>query len=928
MTKNKIFLIDAMALIYRAYFAFMRNPRINSQGMNTSAVLGFTNSLVEVLHKQRPTHVIVAFDTPSPTFRKKIYPLYKAHRQEQPEDITTAIPYIKDLLQALNIPILEKEGYEADDIIGTLASSPELQPFDVYIMTPDKDFAQLVDNNTYLYRPGLAYSATTIWGEGEVLQDWDIASPKQVIDILGLWGDASDNIPGVPNIGKKTAQKLIKQFHTIENLLKNTHELKGQLQANLINYSEQALLSKKLATICTTVPIAFNLNASKYVGPDAEKIMKICNDLGFRQLSQRILNLHKASSPIQTSLFPSSGSPDQTLPSTPSAPLLASLANTPHEYYCIDTLEKFDSLVEKLQHESLVAFDTETTGLDSLEARLIGLSIAYKPHEAYYIPLTSAHAQKFLDRLKPILTDVTKQKIGQNLKYDLHILRRHGIEVAPPFFDTMVAHHLLQPEARHNLDEMAVNHLSYKPMSIELLIGKRGKGLTQKCMSEVPLDKLTDYACEDADVTLRLYHKFKLELEENNLMKLFNEIEMPLLPVLVAMEREGVAIDQVALAEASTTLQKEMDVLIEAMYTLAHEEFNVNSPKQLGHILFDKLKLVEKPGKTKTGQYDTSQATLSKITAKHPIIDKVITYRELKKLQSTYVDALPGLVSSHDHRIHTSYHQTHVYTGRLSSSHPNLQNIPIRTEKGRFIRKAFVTSHPDHYLVAADYSQIELRFMAHFAQDQAMIEAFKAGEDIHTATATKIFGREAKDLDPGMRRQAKMVNFGIIYGMSAFGLAQRLEIPRKKASDIINAYFEQFPAVKTYMERTVAQVRDRGFVTTLWGRKRFFPNINSRNATIRSMDERAAINMPIQGSAAELIKQAMMAIHAWQHKEKIPAKMIMQVHDELVFEVHSSVLDHFKKHIALLMQSNMKLLVPIVVDVGIGKSWFEAHYSN
>ncbi|MEM7174112.1 MAG: DNA polymerase I [Bacteroidota bacterium] len=923
---KKIFLIDAMALIYRGYFALIRSPRINEKGLNTGAILGFANSLVEVLQNQKPTHVVVAFDTPAPTFRQEMYKDYKVHRQDQPEDITLSIPYVKKFLEALHIPFIEQDGYEADDVLGTLSRQASLEDFQVYLMTPDKDFAQLVNANTYLYKPGIGKGRALIWQEAEVLKDWGIDRPDQVKDILALWGDASDNIPGVPNVGKKTAQKLIKQFGAIENLLKHTDSLKGTLQKNVKEYGPQALLSKKLATICTTVPLKFDLHKGEYKAPNAQKVIDICHELGFRQLPKRILGqqAHNGTG-LQKSLFDQSEVPNQAIDSELAFPKFTTLKDSPYEYLCVDSLEACQELVLALKKQQHFAFDTETTGLDHFHARLIGISISYQPHQAYYINLNHPQANQLLEVLKPIFLDEKKEKIGQNLKYDLHILQQHEIEVKPPFFDTMVAHHLLHPTSRHNLDDMAKSYLGYQPIGIEDLIGKKEKGVVQKCMSEVALDKLVNYACEDADVTFRLFEKMKKELVKEELMGLFAQVEMPLLPVLVAMEKRGVSIDSKALKEISTVLGHEMDKLVEATYTLAGVVFNLDSPKQLGNVLFDELKIIEKPEKTKSGQYNTNQATLSKLVNKHPIIAKVMEYRELKKLKSTYVDALPELVNPSDNRLHTSYHQTHVYTGRLSSSNPNLQNIPIRTERGRLIRKAFISPNPAYTLLSADYSQIELRLMAHFSKDEAMKEAFKEGKDIHAATAAKIFKTDVEQVTASMRRKAKMVNFGIIYGMSVFGLAQRLEIPRQEAKTIIDAYFKEFPSIKTYMENTVAQAREQGFMTTLAKRKRFFPNINSRNATLRNMEERAAINMPIQGSAAELIKHAMIAIHNWIAQEKLPAYMIMQVHDELVFEVANTVLTPFKKHVKTLMQNTVPLSVPLVVDVGIGENWLKAH---
>ncbi len=914
-------MIDAMALIYRAHFAFINNPRTNTQGLNTSAMLGFTNSLVEILQKQAPSHIIVAFDMYEPTFRQKLYPPYKAHRQAQPEDITTSLPYIKNILHAFRIPIVQKPSYEADDLIGTLAHQAAKQNFQIYMMTPDKDFGQLVSKNTFLYKPALGSRPTTIWGVPEVLEHWGISNIAQVTDIIGLSGDASDNIPGIPNIGQKTAQKLIAQFGTIENLLNNTHQLTQRMQANLQKYSKQALMSKKLATICTKAPLTFDPTTSQNTGPIPKELLKIFEELGFHRLAQRILGTPTTPNiPVQTSLFPTKEKSQTTIQITPT---IATLATTPHSYHCLDTIAQCKELVKTLHEQPSFSFDTETTGLDPQTAHLLGISIAYKPHEAYYIPITPTNTQQILNTLQPIFVNPHKLKIAQNLKYDLRVLQQHSIKAHPPFFDTMVAHHLLFPQARHNLNTMATDYLNYMPINIEALIGK--KSPKQKNMAQVPLAKLVPYACEAADLALQLYKKMVIELAEKKLDKLFYKVEMQVLPILANIEQTGVAIDTIALKAVANNLQKELNTLVQNIYELAGKTFNIDSPKQLGKILFEKLQIERKPTKTKTNQYATGIQILNKLINKHPIIAKIIDYREAKKLKTTYVEALPNNISPIDGRIHTSYHQINVITGRLSASNPNLQNIPIRTEKGRIIRKTFVAQHPDNYLLSADYSQIELRLMAHFSKDQSMIKAFKEKKDIHTATATKIFQIAEKNITTAMRRKAKMVNFGIIYGISPFGLAQQLKIPKKEASKIINTYFKQFPGIKTYMETTIEKARTQGFVTTLLGRKHTYANINSKNAHMRGMAERAAINMPIQGTAAELIKCAMIAINTWQQKENIPAKMIMQVHDELVFEAHTSTLPILKKHIPLLMQQALPLSVPIVVDIGIGKNWLTAH---
>lgn len=923
---HKLFLLDAMALIYRAHFAFSKNPRINSKGLNTGAVLGFTNSLVEIIQKEAPTHLVVAFDTPAPTFRHHAFEAYKAHRDAQPEDITLAIPYIKKIIRAFQIPVLEKEGYEADDIIGTLTRQAKRDHFEVYMMTPDKDFGQLVDDHIYLYKPAFMGNGVTIMGKKEILEKWDIQNVDQVRDILGLQGDAVDNIPGIPKIGPKTAQKLIQKFGSVENLVANADQLQGKLRENVIQYGQQGILSKELATIHTKVPLEFELAQSRYTGPHEEELKALFHELEFRTLAQRVLG--KAPAPAilkptaQTTLF---DTPATTTAIPPAIVPLASLATTPHQYHLVDTPALRQTLLEQLAQQQVICFDTETTGLDPHQAALLGIAFAYHPGEAYYVPVPQdpAAAQQIVQEFKPVLESSTIRKVGQNLKYDISVIQRYGVAVALPLFDTMLAHYLLEPDSRHNLNSMAEQHLHYTPLPIETLLGPKGKG--QKSMQDVEIDLLKEYAGEDADITLQLYHKLAPEITAQGLDRLLYEAELPLVSVLAAMEHTGVKIDTEVLATLSASMTQESQVLAEDIQTLAGESFNIASPKQLGDILFGKLKLIEKPKKTKTGQYATGEEILQTLANDHPIAAKIMEYRELKKLKSTYIDALPTLLSPVDGMIHTSYNQAVASTGRLSSTQPNLQNIPIRTEKGRAIRKAFVPRSPDHRLLSADYSQIELRIMASFSEDPSMMTAFREGRDIHQATASQLFKVGLEDVTTDMRRQAKTANFGIIYGISAFGLSQRLYIGRSEAAALIQAYFEEFPAIKAYMDRVVEEAREQGYVTTLLGRKRFLPDINSRNAAMRGFAERNAINMPIQGSAAEMIKLAMIRIHNWMQQEKLRSRMVLQVHDELVFDAHQEEIPLLMEQIPKMMQEALPLSVPVEVDARVGDNWLEAH---
>lgn len=936
---NKLFLLDAMALIYRAHFAFSKNPRINSKGLNTGVMLGFTNTLLEVLDKENPTHIGVAFDTSAPTFRHTQFEAYKANRQEQPEDIGVAIPWVKEIVKAFNIPILELDGYEADDIIGTLAKQAEAEHFTVYMMTPDKDYGQLVDDHIFLYKPAFMGNGVEVMGPKQICEKWDIERVDQVIDILGLMGDAVDNIPGIPGIGQKTAVKLLKQYGSVEELIKNSDDLKGKQKENVVNFAQQGLLSKELATIKIDVPVAFVDEDLHYDGFDEEKLKALFSELEFRTLASRIFkdaSGKKASikSNDQLGLFgdsTSASSPKPTLEfeeesvNTNSLPEAKTIHSTPHQYHKIKGDEAIQELVTYLMLQEELCFDTETTSVNAMEAELVGISFAYLSGEAYYIPCPEdkEETDKILGFLKPVFENEKILKIGQNVKYDLLVLKNYNIEVKGGLYDTMLAHYLIEPEGKHSMDWLSEHYLNYKPVSITELIGKKGKN--QGNMRDVEEDEVTEYASEDADITLQLKEKFNPLLKENKLEKLFYEVENPLINVLADMEFEGVRIDTDSLAEMSVLLEKESKEIENRVYELAGVRFNLASPKQLGDVLFEKLKLDPKAKKTKTGQYATGEEVLSKLANEHEIAQAILDFRQMVKLKSTYVDALPTMINSKTGKIHTTYNQFVAATGRLSSINPNLQNIPIRTERGREIRKAFVPRDENHILLAADYSQIELRIMAAFSGDESMIEAFKNGRDIHATTAAKIFQVPLEEVTSDMRRKAKTANFGIIYGISAFGLSQRLSISRTEAKEIIDAYFKEFPAVKEYMDGAIEKARKDEYVETILGRRRYLRDINSRNATMRGFAERNAINAPIQGSAADLIKVAMIHVHEWMKKEKLQSKMILQVHDELVFDAHKDEVDILKKNVPGLMSNAIELAVPVEVEVGTGKDWLEAH---
>ncbi|MBT0812103.1 DNA polymerase I [Litoribacter ruber] len=928
---KKLFLLDAMALIYRAHFAFSKNPRINSKGLNTGIMLGFTNTLLEVIEKEKPTHIAVAFDTKAPTFRHEQFEAYKANRLEQPEDIEVGIPWVKEIVQGFNIPVLELDGYEADDIIGTIAKKAEYKSFEVYMMTPDKDYGQLVEDHIFLYKPSFMGNSVEILGPKEVCDKWDIENPDQVRDILGLMGDSVDNIPGIPGIGAKTATKLLKLYGTLEELLNNTDQLKGKQKENVINFGKQGLLSKELATINQEVPIEFNPKDYTYDGPNEEKLKALFAELEFRTLSKRVFGegLKKPQINVneQLGLFTGQHEPkEEEKESAPVTPkLIQTLETTAHSYHLIQTEEEIKELLPYLEAQEELCFDTETTSLNPNAAELVGISFAYVSLEAFFIalPADQEKAKALLELLRPIFENEKITKIGQNVKYDLLVLKNYGLELRGPIYDTMLAHYLIDPEGRHSMDWLAELYLNYKPVSITTLIGKKGKN--QGNMRDVDANLIADYAAEDADITLQLKHVLDPKIKENQLEKLLYDVEVPLIKVLAAMEFEGIRIDTESLAELSKELEQESKTIEQKVYEIAGEQFNLSSPKQLGEILFNKMNLDPKAKKTKTGQYATGEEVLSKLANEHEIAQAILDYRQLVKLKSTYVDALPALINEKTGRIHTSYNQTVTATGRLSSTNPNLQNIPIRTERGREIRKAFVPRDENYVILAADYSQIELRIMASFAKDESMIEAFRLGRDIHATTAAKIFKVPLEEVTSDMRRKAKTANFGIIYGISAFGLSQRLNIPRGEASDIIKAYFEEFPAVKKYMDASIEKAHKHEYVETILGRRRYLRDINSRNATMRSFAERNAINAPIQGSAADMIKVAMVQVHNWMQENNLKSKMLLQVHDELVFDAHKDEVDLLKKHIPELMANAITIEVPLVVETGTGKDWLEAH---
>jgi DNA polymerase-1 len=935
MSNKKLFLLDGMALIYRAHFALSKNPRFTSTGVNTSAVMGFANTLMEVLKKEKPSHIAVVFDTEAPTERHTDFVAYKAHREAMPEDLSKALPYIFKLIEGFKIPVITKDGFEADDIIGTLAKEGERQGFQVYCMTPDKDFAQLVSENIFIYKPARMGNEMEILGVPEILSKWEIENVLQVIDILGLWGDAVDNIPGIPGIGEKTAKLLIKQYGSMENIIANSHELKGKQRENVENFAEQGLISKKLATIILNVPVEFDETKLVLEEPSRELLEPLFAELEFRTIGKRVFGEEfsvndSKSGTQQQDLFGNNVEVKRKdfseQPSLFDTPIDAkNISNTPHEYFLIDTPEKRKELIDLLLKQSSVSFDTETTGTDANLADLVGLSFSIKPGEGYYIPVPEdrAGAQNIVDEFRVVLENENIAKIGQNIKYDMLVFKWYDLQVKGKLFDTMLAHYLIDPDTRHNMDVLSENYLGYTPISITTLIGAKGKG--QGTMRDVPVENVVDYAAEDADVTLQLANVFEPLLKEKNAIKLAEEIENPLIYVLADIEKEGVKIDIETLNAYSIELQIEITKAEQSVYEKAGLKFNLASPKQLGEVLFDHLKLDPKAKKTKTGQYQTGEDVLNLLANKSDIVKDILDFRQLQKLKSTYVDALPLLVNPKTGRVHTSFNQAVAATGRLSSNNPNLQNIPIRTERGREVRKAFIPRDEDHVLLSADYSQIELRIIAEISKEENMLDAFTKGIDIHTATAAKVYGIGIEEVDSNQRRNAKAVNFGIIYGQSAFGLSQNLNIPRKEAAEIIEQYFTQYPGIKRYMSDTMNFARENGFVETIMGRRRYLRDINSANQTVRGYAERNAINAPIQGSAADLIKIAMINIHQDMQDQKLESKMTMQVHDELVFDVLKTEIEQMKEIITHRMKTAIKTEVPIEIEIGEGNNWLAAH---
>ena len=946
---DKLFLLDAYALIYRAYYAFIKNPRINSKGFNTSAILGFVNTLEEVLKKENPSHIGVAFDPSGPTFRHEAYEQYKAQREETPEAIRLSVPIIKDIIHAYRIPILEVSGYEADDVIGTLATEAGKQGIITYMMTPDKDYGQLVSDKTFMYRPKHS-GGFEVMGVEEIKAKFDIQSTSQVIDMLGLMGDSADNIPGCPGVGEKTAQKLIAEFGSIENLLEHTDQLKGALKTKVETNREMITFSKFLATIKIDVPIELDMNALVREEPNEEELRKIFEELEFRTLIDRVLKKPNASS----SSSPSSTPPDifagtlfaQQPTSIPekSGPVqgdlfanfaddwagdsknsnLARLGMLDVDYQLIDTEEKRKEFIQKLLTSEILSIDTETTGTEPMAAELVGMSFSDAENCAYYVPVPAdrEEALKIVNELRPLYENEKSMKVGQNIKYDMIILQNYGIQVKGKLFDTMLAHYVLQPELRHNMDYLAEIYLHYQTIHIDELIGSKGK--SQKNMRDLPPEEVYRYACEDADVTLKLKNILEKELKEQDVEHLFHEIEMPLVPVLVNIESNGVRISTETLQQSSAHFTARLEEIEKDIYELAGETFNISSTKQVGEVLFDKLKIVDKAKKTKTGQYVTSEEVLQGYRNKHEIIGKILEYRGLKKLLSTYIDALPQLINPRTGRIHTSFNQAVTATGRLSSSNPNLQNIPIRDEDGKEIRKAFIPDDGCEFF-SADYSQIELRIMAHLSEDKNMIDAFLSGYDIHAATAAKIYKVDINEVTADMRRKAKTANFGIIYGISVFGLAERMNVSRQEAKDLIDGYFETYPQVKEYMDRSIQVARENGYVETIFRRKRFLPDINSRNAVVRGYAERNAINAPIQGSAADIIKVAMALIYERFMSNNLKAKMILQVHDELNFSVPEAEKEIVQQIVIEEMERAYRMHVPLKADCGWGKNWLEAH---
>lgn len=920
----KLFLLDAYALIYRAYYALIKSPRVNSKGLNTSAIMGFLNTLEEVLTKENPTHIGVAFDPAGPTFRHEAYPEYKAQREETPEAIRLSVPYIKQILEAYNIPILEVAGYEADDVIGTLAKKAGAMGIETYMMTPDKDYGQLVSSNVFMYRPKFGDKEFEVMGPDEVMNKYGLSSPLQVIDMLGLMGDAADNIPGCPGVGEKTAVKLISQYGSIENLLEHKGELKGALKTKIETNEEGIVFSKFLATIKTDVPIELDMPLLERKKIDEQKLRSLFEELEFRTLINRILNKDKKVSnqpSLQGDLFAVKSTEGKEEPVSSN---LKTLNDIDYDYQLVDTEEKMNELCGKIFTSSAVSVDTETTSTDAMKAELVGLSFSIEENKAFYVPIPSEReeALKIVNIFKGVYESPDLMKIGQNIKYDIIVLANYGVKFNGPIFDTMIAHYVLQPELRHNMDYMAEVYLNYKTIHIDELIGPKGKG--QKNMRSLSPSEVYKYASEDADVTLKLKNIFEVELKKNGLYSLFEEIEMPLVPVLARMEMNGVRVDTESLAETSRQFAERMSTIEKEIHEMAGMDFNISSPKQVGEVLFDKLKIVDKAKKTKTGQYVTSEDVLQNLKSRHPIVEKILDYRGYKKLLSTYVDSLPQLINPKTGHIHTSYNQAVTSTGRLSSSDPNLQNIPIRDENGKEVRKAFIPDEGCEFF-SADYSQIELRIMAHLSQDENMIEAFNQGYDIHAATAAKIYKIPIEEVTADQRRKAKTANFGIIYGITVFGLAERMEVSRAEAKELIDGYFATYPKVREYMDRSIQMARERGYTETMFSRRCMLPDINSHNAVVRGYAERNAINTPIQGSAADIIKIAMVRIDRRMQAENMRSKMILQVHDELNFSVFPEEKERLQKMVVEEMESACQMSVPLIADCGWGKNWLEAH---
>ncbi|MDY2586280.1 DNA polymerase I [Winogradskyella aquimaris] len=948
--QKRLFLVDAYALIFRGYYAFIKNPRINSKGEDTSAIMGFMNSLLDVIKRERPDHLAVCFDKGGSVDRVEMYEEYKANRDETPEGIRTAIPYIHDILKAMHIPIMVKEGFEADDVIGTLSRQAEKEGYKVFMVTPDKDFAQLVTENIFMYRPKSFGGGYETWGIAEVQKKFEVERPEQVIDFLGMMGDSSDNIPGLPGVGEKTAKKFINQFGSMEGLLANTHELKGKMKEKVEANAELGRLSKELARIMLDVPVEFDAKDFELDHPDIEKVKQIFQELEFRRLTENFLktfasgetsspeniqssqdsNLNSTKTPKKSSTSAGAGQfslfGGDTSSSETAAEYTRKTAETSsHFYQSIATGMATKLFIENLMMQTSVCFDTETTSLNPLQAELVGIAFSWEAGKGYYLPFPENRdeAQELIEKLRPFFESENIEKIGQNLKYDIKVLAKYNIEVKGKLFDTMLAHYLINPDMRHNMDVLAETYLNYTPISITELIGKKGKN--QLSMREVPIEKQTEYAVEDADITLQLKEHFEKELGEANTQKLFDDIEIPLLRVLAAMELEGINLDKDFLASLSKQLDADITNLEKKIYDTAGEEFNIASPKQLGVILFEKLKLVDKPKKTKTGQYSTAEDVLSYLAKDHEIIQNILDYRGLSKLKSTYVDALPNQVEPSTGHVHTDYMQTVAATGRLSSNNPNLQNIPIRTERGRQVRKAFIPRNEDFTLLAADYSQIELRIIAALSEEETMIEAFKNGEDIHASTASRVFNVPISEVTREQRSNAKTVNFGIIYGVSAFGLSNQTDLSRSEAKELIDTYYETYPKLKNYISKQVDFARDHGYVQTVLGRRRYLKDINSRNAVVRGAAERNAVNAPIQGSAADIIKIAMIKIHDQLQNGNFKSKMLLQVHDELVFDIYKPELNDMKTLIKTEMENAYQLSVPLDVEIGLGANWLEAH---